>query len=320
MLLILDATYESGLLCGTPAPMLPLLDRPFLQHVVESAVDRGVTRIAFLISPGATETALHFGDGARWGVTAAYHETAAPLLTAAELAEQLGDGPLLLGRGVSLPCLPAIDGTASSLFLDADCQPPSWTGWALLTASELSRFGRELASGAGWRPAARAASLTVRTAVNPVLSAATGRDLVAANRLALHGRAPHLYCAAKETDPGIRMARGARVHPTARLQPPVFLGEGSYVGRDCEIGPCAVLSSETVIEHSCTVVNSVVLSDTYIGPGLAIRDSIVNRGSVHNLRLGVELELSEPHIAGALRPPRFSGLRRLVDSFGGKRA
>ena len=50
-----------------PGPLLPLLDRPFLQHVVEYLISRGVKRFDIVLShlPEKVEEAL--GDGKRWG-------------------------------------------------------------------------------------------------------------------------------------------------------------------------------------------------------------------------------------------------------------
>ena len=56
-----------------PAPMLPLADRPWIQHVVESLASRGFTEFDVILShfPGQVRALL--GDGGRWGITTRCH-------------------------------------------------------------------------------------------------------------------------------------------------------------------------------------------------------------------------------------------------------
>src|SRR6266699_5132242 len=67
-----DAAFD-GLNEYLPIPLLPMGDRPFLQHVVEYLADQNIRRFEFVLShlPEKIETAL--GDGARWGCTFHYH-------------------------------------------------------------------------------------------------------------------------------------------------------------------------------------------------------------------------------------------------------
>jgi hypothetical protein len=56
-----------------PAAMLTLMDRPFIQHVMETLVNRGCSRFEVVVShrPEKLETLL--GDGNRWGADIRYH-------------------------------------------------------------------------------------------------------------------------------------------------------------------------------------------------------------------------------------------------------
>src|SRR5438552_394640 len=55
-----------------PAPIIPLVDRPFLQHVIEYLVDQGVSSFGFVLSHLPEQIEEFLGDGKRWGSTFRY--------------------------------------------------------------------------------------------------------------------------------------------------------------------------------------------------------------------------------------------------------
>ena len=56
-----------------PTPMLPLADKPFIQHVVETLVDRGVTEFDFALNHLPEKIEHLLGNGARWGSRFRFH-------------------------------------------------------------------------------------------------------------------------------------------------------------------------------------------------------------------------------------------------------
>ena len=69
-----------------PKPMLPLLDRPFVEHQVDHLVRAGVTRIVFSCGYRPQEIEDHFGDGATRGLQVGYVVDPEPLGTAGAIA------------------------------------------------------------------------------------------------------------------------------------------------------------------------------------------------------------------------------------------
>jgi len=83
-----------------PKPMLPILDRPILEHVVERLRDSGIGRIC--ISTGYRSEVIreYFGDGKQLGVAVDYITESKPLGTAGALACVTSDeGPILVVNG-----------------------------------------------------------------------------------------------------------------------------------------------------------------------------------------------------------------------------
>ncbi|MGA2120847.1 MAG: bifunctional sugar-1-phosphate nucleotidylyltransferase/acetyltransferase [Methanoregula sp.] len=55
-----------------PKVMLPLANRPMMEHLVLATRDAGITEFIFIVGYGEREIRRHFGDGARWGVHIEY--------------------------------------------------------------------------------------------------------------------------------------------------------------------------------------------------------------------------------------------------------
>lgn len=67
---------ESG-----PSSQLPFLNRPFLHHLADTLVDRGIEEIEFVGGTDVRSYAALLGNGERWGVTFRFVESASnPLI------------------------------------------------------------------------------------------------------------------------------------------------------------------------------------------------------------------------------------------------
>lgn len=109
MVAIITATGQNSAFYGLdeylPIPLLPLADRPFLQHVVEFLVRQGVRRFEFILSHLPEKIEARFGDGARWGCSFLYHLVPSAdeaLRVAAGIASGVDDD-VILASGVCLP-------------------------------------------------------------------------------------------------------------------------------------------------------------------------------------------------------------------------
>jgi len=83
---------------GCPKPMLPLLDRPFLEWMVNRCKAVGITDILVNVHYQAHQVVNYFGDGDRFGVHMRYIEESTPLDTAGaiKLAEPYFTGESLI--------------------------------------------------------------------------------------------------------------------------------------------------------------------------------------------------------------------------------
>ena len=84
-----------------PKPMMPVANRPLLEHVVTAAAAADVERIVLVVGYGRERIRNHFGDGDEWDVTIEYVEQSTQLGTghAVLQAEPLIDGPFAVLNG-----------------------------------------------------------------------------------------------------------------------------------------------------------------------------------------------------------------------------
>ncbi len=84
----------------TPKPMLPVGDRPLLEHTIERLRSAGIAKVRITTRYKADKITQHFGNGTRFGVEMQYVSEGRPLGTAGSLAH-LGetDDPVLVING-----------------------------------------------------------------------------------------------------------------------------------------------------------------------------------------------------------------------------
>ncbi|HWJ02778.1 MAG TPA: sugar phosphate nucleotidyltransferase, partial [Verrucomicrobiae bacterium] len=87
-----------------PKPMVPLLDRPCMEYIIELLKRHGITEIAVTLQYLAQVIKNHFGDGSEYGVRLTYFEETVPLGTAGSVknAEDFLDETFLVISGDSL--------------------------------------------------------------------------------------------------------------------------------------------------------------------------------------------------------------------------
>ena len=55
-----------------PKPMIPVANRPLLEHIVDALVDAGVSEIVLVVGSNRERVQRHFGNGDAWGVDISY--------------------------------------------------------------------------------------------------------------------------------------------------------------------------------------------------------------------------------------------------------
>jgi NDP-sugar pyrophosphorylase family protein len=104
----------------------------------------------------------------------------------------------------------------------------------------------------------------------------------------------------REVKPGVWIADGARVHRTARLLAPCFIGARSKVRAASLVTRGSVIEHHAEVDCGTIIENSTVLPSSVIGAGLDAINAVIGFRRVWNLKRGVEVEISDRQFVGAL--------------------
>ncbi|PYM53772.1 MAG: hypothetical protein DMD79_25760, partial [Candidatus Rokuibacteriota bacterium] len=320
-----------------PAALLPVANRPVVEYLLDHFARHGVDEATLILHHCPYPVERRLGDGTRWGLRLDYALERIPLGTAGGLRLVAGgwSEPFIVAAGTALTTSDLAKAAAfhrdreAALTMVVAAAPDGPVDVRLDEEGSLevgAQGGRGFVSLglaivspdavalvpprrrfdvlADLVPRLRAAGLPVWGYVSsePGLVVRTPRELLVANRRALAGELPDLVLPGFEIAPRIRLCRGARVHPTAHLSPPVLIGVNAVVGRDAVV-EAAVIGDDVIVEPGSTVRGSVVLPRTHLGPGLEVREAIVNRSTLGDVSAGTWVDVEDPQILGDTRAP-----------------
>lgn len=78
------------LTCSTPKPLLPIVNKPFLEYQIELLKRHGITDIVLCVSHLSQAFKSHFGSGKKWGVSIRYVHDRTPLGTGGAIRNAAG--------------------------------------------------------------------------------------------------------------------------------------------------------------------------------------------------------------------------------------
>lgn len=300
-----------------PAMLMHLLDRPFLQHVIELVAQQPIDRIELILHHCADEVASIVGEGVRWGVQIQRHlvrDADRPYTLLPNLVMQ-GEMVWLVhaDRLPSLVSLPQLDELGAQILQENN---QCWAGWARIPGEWLRgvdpEWNREQLHGYLCHCAG---AIETGAAIRPapgLLYGGCPADLIESQRRVLEEGRPGLLVAGRQVEPGIWIGRNVRIDPRAHITGPVYLGTGSKIGAGVQVGPNAVLAGNILIDRQSVVVDSLVMPGSYVGEALNLNSVVVDRNRLINVREGGEILVKDDFILGMLAPAslrtRISGL------------
>jgi NDP-sugar pyrophosphorylase family protein len=291
-----------------PAALLPIGDRPVLQHIIEHLRDRNVRRFEFILGQSPERIEGHFGNGTRWGCSFHWH-----LAHDAETAYRLlpivaGDPDQLyfLAEAARFPFVNRLelDASDSALVFTVDNSSSSTDAIAASVWSPRTLDLRRAAAGrdsfhdylAELRHTGKARSMCAEEFID----ARDGLRLLSSQLRVFEHLPESPGTSRKETAIGIRIARNVAIHPSAKLTAPVYIGPNSRIGRNVQLGPNTVIGPNCVIDHHSALSNSLILQGTYVGQKLELADVIVDHDLLVNARLSTSVPVSDNFLLGAL--------------------
>ncbi len=323
-----EATRLRPLTCNTPKIMIPVLNRPFFEHLVGYLKKHNVIDIILAVGKSPEQIEAHFGDGSKLGVRLTYSMENLPLGTAGAVknAERFLDDSFIVLNGdiftdidlgammrlhrrnkaiASLGLTPVEDPTIYGVvetsgegrvrrFIEKPSRDKVTTnminaGIYVLEPNVLSHI------------APNTFSMFERDVFPPLLEkgwVVCGYpfqdywiDIGTPDKyLKLHHDLLRRYVG----NSGIRFEGESFVHSAARIEGPTVIGEGCFIDRNSIVKGPAVLGARCRVEEGAVVEGAVLWQDCQIGRGATLRNCLV----ACRCRVGEESEILDGCILG----------------------
>jgi len=284
-----------------PSPLLRIVDRPILFHILEFLKKEGITKAEIIVHHLPEQIEQAVGSGQRWGMEINYHlikDPAYPFALIQHLLPRWDEEHLLLAQGDLLP-----DFTLDQL----QKNPLSLLFFSSKHWSEWGHFPKKVL--ANLPPTTTLSSLPTslrstykKLSSHPHLSARSFADLQKTNqRLLLESSSSSILpSTARMIEPGIWLSKAVSLAPSVKIKAPVFIGEHCQINEQARIGPNTVIENHCIIDKQTIIENSLVCQNSYLGEGLEVRNSIVDKNHVINLTLNSTLAIDDECILGEL--------------------
>jgi NDP-sugar pyrophosphorylase family protein len=313
-----------------PVSLLPLGDRPFLQHVIEFLALQGISSFEFILEHAPEQIEAYLGDGSRWGCRFRCHlvsQPESPYRCLQIIAEAKTD-PTFLVHADQVPYIHLAEYTGHRqpvLF----CIGPeengtseravAWGGGVLFPTgiSDQLIAGCSRQTLTSHMQDLESQGLATAAFVPDWISLRTPRDLLLSQHKLLNREFSDLMIGGTENDPKLWVSRNVVIQPSAKIVPPVYLGPNCRIGPAARIGPNVVISGNSVIDAHTSIQNSLITSGSYIGERLELNETIVDRNLLVNVRLGTGLTITENFLLGRMAEPsgQRSGITVLESIF-----
>jgi lipopolysaccharide/colanic/teichoic acid biosynthesis glycosyltransferase len=100
----------------------------------------------------------------------------------------------------------------------------------------------------------------------------------------------------QQVAPGIWVGPNHIIHPSARLAPPICIGEGCRIGYGVELGPDVVIGPSVVIDDEATISHSTVLARTYVGHLVNIINRVIHKTTLIDIETSESTTVVDPFL------------------------
>ena len=301
-----EATRLRPLTCNTAKIMVPLLNRPFLEHLIRYLKKHNIVDIIFASGHQVDEIQGYFGDGSNLGVKITYSVEDIPLGTAGAVknAQKFLDDSFIVFNGdiftdlditammslhreknaiATIALTPVDDPTIYGVVeTNADnrvrrfIEKPSWDK---VTTNMINAGIYILESDILNHIASNVLFMFERDVFPPLLergqtiyaysSEAYWLDIGTPEKyLRLHHDLLNRYKGAKIEGESV-------IHPSAQIEGPVLVGEGCYIDKDSVIRGPTSLGQRCRIEEGAVVEGTVLWQDCKVGKRARLRNCVV---------------------------------------------
>ena len=322
-------------------PLLPILNRPIVELVVEKLVRAGIKDIWISLHHLSGSIEAYLGDGKRWGARINYSLQRQPLGTAGALkwAQAALDETFVVMPGdavIDFNIAHAIEfhrrhqatatsivhsplpNTSAMVHLDAhntlSMQEPhelALTGAFIFEPAVLAFIPartqyaiQELVADLGHQNERVVGFETMGfwNSLGTFSNFQTTQDEYLASLMEQPPRIYGVFVSGKQYAPGIWVGRNPVIHPTAKIAAPVVIGDDCFIGKDTEIGPSVVIGNNVIIDDQATLHNCTILNSTFVGKLVNIENRLVSANLMIDTQTGTSIRVADNFLLAANTP------------------
>jgi NDP-sugar pyrophosphorylase family protein len=124
-----------------------------------------------------------------------------------------------------------------------------------------------------------------------------------------------------EVAPGVWLSTTARIHSTARVLGPSYIGPNSRVRSGSTVGSCSTVERDCIVERGSVVNDSSILAGTYVGACLDLCHAVVDQNHFVDLQRNVGVHILDSLIGRTtLHSPQSGAFasRHAIRAVGGR--
>lgn len=297
-----EGTRLRPITSNLPKPVIPVFDKPVMEHIIEFLKRHGITEIAVALGYSPQSIIDYFSDGSKWGVAITYFEEYKKLGTAGcvKNCEQiLGDEFVV----ISGDCITDIDlsnainvhhekNADATIILTSQKNPTEYGVVDVDNSGLITQFHEK----PDW---SEVFSDTINTGIYILKKSVLNninydedidfsRDVfpeMLANKAKLYGcKANGYWCdignceSYKNVHKDLMMhyiAPSAQISASAKIGTPAYIGENAKIGENAEISAFSFVGSNSEIFKSAKINNSVINKGCKIYKNAEVNNSIV---------------------------------------------
>ncbi len=301
-----EATRLRPLTCNTTKIMVPVLNHPFLEHLIGYLKKHNITEVILALGQQIDQIQSYFGDGSNLGVKITYSVEDLPLGTAGAVknAQKFLDDPFIVFNGdifteLDLTTMMSLHREKNAIATIALTPVDNPTSYGVVETNADNRVRRFIEKPSWDKVTTNMINAGIYILEPDIL------DYIASNvsfmferdvfpPLLERGRVIYGYSTqAYWIDIGtpekylrlhhdlLNRYRGTKfegesvIHPSVRIEGPVLVGEGCFIDKDSAITGPTSLGQSCRIEEGATIEGAVLWEHCEVGKGAKLRNCVV---------------------------------------------
>jgi mannose-1-phosphate guanylyltransferase/phosphomannomutase len=301
--------------------MLPVANRPLMEHIIELLRTHGITDVVATVQFLSSVIRNYFGDGSDLGVSLSYATEDVPLGTAGSVlgAQDLLSGTFVVVSGDALTDIDltaVVDfhrakGAAATLVLKRMSDPLEFGIVMTDEEGRIERFLEKPTWGQVFSDTINTGIYVLEPDIFDLIPPDQAYDfsselfpMMLDKGLPLFGyvtesywtdvgnsdaylQAQHDALSGKvgvgipgfELRPSVWVGEDVEIHPTARLEGPLLIGDNSFVGPGARVGPSTVVGANSFVGDDAVVSNGVLMERARVSAYARVTGGVLGRGA-----------------------------------------